>query len=480
MDTQKTKKVGYSKASIALIAAVSCLVIYILACVSSPVTWSPDSSKISLLVTTMEDEPDVYAIFTYDIATDEHLLLDEVKADGVLSAPSWSPDGKWIAYYKVDPSPPEEPVSPPQTDPNATASTDKSTEEAGAEIQVEKVPEQAEPKEIAEELFSEENKMLPSFLFDIVKEKMDEEDEDRETFDVKLMVVRPDGKERKVLGVMKWVGNEDMRKQLMLIRPEWSKDSKHLFYARSVDDVYYIASLNIATGQMYAHLFSSLGTSAVSPDGKWLASLIEADSDKVLLTLNRIDGSAHKYYKLDLEMDGGQGLFLTLMWAPDSKHILVSAKEDLLMVNAETDNIQKYRDPNVVMIEYTLIDNKLYYLAIRESADPNAPEETVSLKRMNLEDRKAETVFTLSPLPEISEGSDDGPARFFISPNGKMVLLRCVMEDESGNKKSALLFWDGKTQKIVETDPWLIEVLNLKNKPVGDNIPDSSALGVDG
>ncbi|GAI26246.1 unnamed protein product, partial [marine sediment metagenome] len=243
----------------------------------------------------------------------------------------------------------------------------------------------------------------------------------------------------------------DMRKQLMLIRPEWSKDSKHLFYARSVDDVYYIASLNIATGQMYAHLFSSLGTSAVSPDGKWLASLIEADSDKVLLTLNRIDGSAHKYYKLDLEMDGGQGLFLTLMWAPDSKHILVPVKEEFWLVDADTGDIKKYGDPSRDKIAYptfSLVDNKLYYVAIRESADPNAPEETVSLKCMNLEDRKTRTVFQLSNLPDISDGGI-----LSISPNGKMVLLRCVMEDKSGNKKSALIFWDGKTQKIVETDP---------------------------
>ena len=48
---------------------------------------------------------------------------------------------------------------------------------------------------------------------------------------------------------------------------------------------------------------------------------------------------------------------------------------------------------------------------------------------------------------------------FSISPNGKMVLMRCVMEHESGKDKSALIFWDGTTRNIVETDRWLMKPL---------------------
>ncbi len=182
MGTQKMahaigiEKAGNKQALVALIAAVSCLVIYILACVMSPVTWSPDSSKIALLVTPPGDNPDMFAIFTYDIASEEHLLLDKAKKEGVLSVPSWSPDGKWIAYYKVEPSTAEESESSTQAD-----------------------------KKTADELFSEEDKILSPFLWEIVKEKMSEE-EDIETFDVKLMVVRPNGRDKKVLRVMKWGG----------------------------------------------------------------------------------------------------------------------------------------------------------------------------------------------------------------------------------------------------------------------------------
>ena len=444
MDTQKTKKAGYSKALIALTAAVSCLVIYILACVMSPVTWSPDSSKIALLVTPPGDEPNKFAIFTYDIATGQRLLLDEVKKDGILSAPAWSPDGKWIAYYKVDPTPPEEPESSPQADPNATAN---------------KSQKPSKEKATGEELFTEEDKILSPFLWEIVKEKISEK-EDRETFDVKLIVIRPDGRERKVLRVIKWLGDEESRLRLIFSPPQWSPDSRHIFYARCLGDdgkLFYISSLDLTTDKTEAHLFSSIGTPAVSGDGKWVASMLSPDSDEAILTVARVDGSAHKYYKLDLQISTEEKLFLTLMWAPDSKRILIAPNKQLCVVNAMTGQVRKYRDPDAKEIAYGIFSpqgDKLYYLAGFEKDDPNSDKEKINLMSMNLKDSKTQVVFEVSRVPDL-----EGPGRFSISPNGKMVLLRCIMKDERERKKSALLFWDGKTKKIVETDPWLIKTL---------------------
>ena len=432
MGTQRIEKAGNRQALIALTAAVSCLVIYILACVMSPVTWSPDSSKIALLVTPPGDDPDMFAIFTYDIATGEHLLLDEVKKDevekdGALSVPTWSPDGKWIAYYEVEP-PNEESESSPQAD-NKTS----------------------------DELFAEEDKILSPFLWDIVKEKMSEED--IETFDVKLMVVRPDGKEKKVLRTMKWAGDEDVRVRLILAQPQWSPDSSHIFYARSLDDgeIYYIASLNLSTDKAEAHLFSSIGTPAVSPDGKWIASLLSPNgSDKALLAVAQVDGGAHKYYKLDLNIDKEEMFFVALMWSPDSKHILIAPNEKMYVVNPMTGQVREYRDPEPEHIAYGIFSpqgDKLYYLAGYEKDDPNSDKEKINLMSMNLEDSKTQVVFEFSSVPELEE-----PGRFSISPNGKMVLLRSVMEDKAGVEKTVLLFWDGKKHKIVETDPWLAEI----------------------
>ncbi len=429
MDTQKTKKAGLSKALIALTAAVSCLVIYILACVLSPVTWSPDSSKIALLVTPMDDDPDMYAIFTYDIATDQRLLLDEVKPDGVLSAPAWSPDGNWIAYYKVDSSPPEEPAPPPQADPNAK--------------------EQTSEKTTAEELFSEENKMLPSFLLDIVKEKLEEE-EDIETFDVKLMAVRPDGKGKKVLRVLKFVGDEDARKGLPAIKPEWSPDSESLFYVRTIGDIHYIASLSIDTGEAYVHLFSLGGMPLVSPDGNWVASLLEDT-----LMLGRVDGTMSKYLKVD-ELE-----YSFAAWSPDSKKLLLTAKNVFVLIDTNTGDKKLIRDPGAELLGFGCFSppgDSIYYLAGYESDDPNSPEPGFGIKSMNLNDKKTTVLFTIpEQIRVILDG--DTLAQFSVSPNGRMFLARAIKEDDSGEGKSILLFWDGKTQKIVETDPWLVKIL---------------------
>ncbi len=103
MNTQEVKTVGCRKAWIAFVAAFSCLLIYVMACVMSPPGWSPDSSKIAILVTPPGegDNPKEFAIFVYDIAADSRTLLDEVKADGVLSAPALVIDGVVKAAGKI-------------------------------------------------------------------------------------------------------------------------------------------------------------------------------------------------------------------------------------------------------------------------------------------------------------------------------------------------------------------------------------------
>jgi Tol biopolymer transport system component len=444
MDTRKDCKSDYSKAWVALVAAVSCLVIYILACVRSPVSWSPDLSKIAILVTPAGDEPEKFGVFTYDLATGQRVLLDEVGKGGYLSGPAWSPDGEWIAYYRVEPPVEDD----PNADPNvSSAKAGEAAESGGGTL----------PASI--KLFSEENAMLPPFAFGLLEEKMDGE-EDEETFDVKLMVVKPDGQGRKTLQVIEWLGDEDAQKQIMLIRPEWAPGSDRIFYVRMLSETFYVGSLDISSGQAQAHLFSIIGIPAVSPDGKWVASLSPHPSEDFVLNLARVDGSVHKYFKLDVEGGNGSGddAPISLTWSPDSRKVWMWAKEAFIAVDTDTGGAERYSDPNGGEGAYwrvSLDGDKLYYLAGQKTEDPNA-EGRVMFKSMHVASRKAETVFEFD-FKEVV-GSNEEVGWFHISPDGKVVLLRTAVDDEETvDDQLALVFWDGKTRKVVKTGRWLMK-----------------------
>jgi len=451
MNTQEVKTVGCRKAWVAFVAASFCLLIYVMACVTSPPGWSPDSSKIAVLVSPPGDEPEMFAMFTYDIRTGEHVLLDEIKADGVLSAPAWSPDGKWIAYYRVEPSPSEQ-VSP-SSEPNAAVSIGEQAQKTP-----EDKPDRSAPSTPAEQPFSEENQMLPSFMFELAEEQLEDKN-DVKTFDVKLVIATPDGKERETLQVMKWVGdNDEGRKSMVFFRPTWSPDCKRLFYVRALEEAGYTASIDIATGTTYAHLLGATSNPVVSPDGKWAASYLQ-DGDT--LVVSGTDGSVCKYFKLDLEIGGdGPPILDFTFWSPDSRKILVMDKDLALRgIDIASGQTELYKDPDANSIAYPVIsstDKKLYYLGGFRSDEEAHPPQTISLKRMDLQTKRTRTIFTFR-LPEIDD--DDGGGLFSISPNGKIVLLRTIIKDESGEGKSALIFWDGKTQKIVKTDRWLLKPL---------------------
>lgn len=456
MDAQEVKIIGCRKAWIAFVSALSCLIIYALACVLSPVSWSPDSSKIAILVTPHGEDPEkpnIFAIFTYDIATGDRVLLDEVKADGILSAPAWSPDGNWIAYYKVEPVSSPEVI--PASEPNATASVG----DGSGKINKDKT-EQPKPPTTTRELFSEENKMLPSFLLELMKELVKEK-EDADTFDVKLIMVTPDAKERKILQVMKWMGDisEDSVQALMMqMRPSWSADCERLFYVRLIEDLFYTGSIDIATGKTYAHLVGSIGNPVVSPDDKWVASYLEQDK---MLVATRVDGNMCKYFRLDLEMS--RAFMQDLMfWSSDSKKVFVVDEHSILYAfDITSGEIEQYSrtDADNINAYYTLSSTgeKLYYINGLKDDDEedlsfNITEGIFSLRYINLQNKSTGTVFSFSGFPEHSQGG-----RFSIAPNGKIILLRAAIENEYGRKRAVLIFCDGKTQKVVGTDRWLLK-----------------------
>ncbi len=410
---------NYRKAWAAITVSLSCLLIYVLACVMSPTSWSPDSSKIAILVTPPGNEPNMYAIFAYDIKTGEHKLLDEAQGNSSLSAPAWSPDGKWIAYYRAEQA--------NQSDNNDINEQDRTQK-------------------------NEEDKMLPSFLFDLIENCA--KDEKKSNFiDLQLMLIRPDGGERKTLQTMKFQNdNNDKNNSVALLQPVWSRDSKRIFYMRGYEDFWYAGNIDIPTGKTYLNLLTS-GDIAVSPDNKWIASFIKENN---ILIVANLDGSLCKYFKLNFEVKNENLIMVDGMsWSPDSKKIFITDKEFSLYAidttSGQTDLLIA-SDPNNSYAYYTISSTgqEIYYITNPGSEIGNTNNKKIELWYLNLRNSTKGKLFTFE-LPDINEE----PARFSIAPNGKLVLLRSIIKDANNVEKTALIFFDGRTQKIVETDSWL-------------------------
>ena len=402
----------------AVMAALLCMVVYILGCVLSKPAWSPDSSQVALLVTPPQDDPNLHAILTYDIKTGKHRLLDHVPADGVLSGPAWSPDGKWIAYYRVE----------PPADPNAAASVTR------------------EPNQAVE------NVVLPGLLLDAAKGATSDK---TDRLDVKVMVATPDGKEKKVLCTTQWACKRDDLARLMAMSPTWSMDSRHVFYAQPLGEAFSIVDLDVAAGHSQALLLSSTGGAVQSPSGQWVATLLADGSKQVALVLARADGRMQKYVRLDLDLEDKDDLFIgsELSWSLDSSRVLVSAGQPMLVVNTGTGESRAYRDPETDDVAYGVLSpagDSVYYICGLKKGESNSEDQDVDLRSLSLKDGKPKRLVRLSEGLHLKT-----IGRFSVAPNGKLVLFRCIIKDAAGQEKSVLILWDGKGTKTIDTDPWL-------------------------
>jgi Tol biopolymer transport system component len=442
MGRQMVETVARHNAGLALTAALSCFLLYVLACVLSSPSWSPDSSRIALLVMSGDlERPEGFALFAYDVRTNEHFLLDQRDASEYLGSPSWSPDGRWIAYYRIRtasarPVPSSGSAGTAGSEPNLAA---EAGQDAGSD-------------ENAAALFSEENKMVPSFMFDLLEERI--KDKDHETLRAELVLASPDGKDRKTLRKFQWLSDDAHRPlTALLLRPEWSKDSRRLFYHRSLGDGLYLASLDLTTGQTEAHALCASGAFALSPGGNWVASLLGDDAGDALLSLTKTDGSAQKYFQLGVDIEGSTDAELTtqLSWSPDSHSVLVSAGA-LCLVDVMTGEVRKYEDSQAEEVAFGVFSpsgTQLYYLA-HPGTDPNAEEEKVAVRRYDLTSGERRTIFTASDVPGF-----DNIGRFAVSPDGKMISLWCTVHPEGGQEESVLILWDGRTYKVIHPEAWL-------------------------
>jgi hypothetical protein len=296
--------------------------------------------------------------------------------------------------------------------------------------------------------------MRPAFVFEAGMDLLDEYDE-VETRDIQLIVVGSDGKEPRITKTLRWMGDDDVKNQLLFFQPQWSANSERVFYMRVLDSVGYVGSLNIVTGKTEAHAFTMTAFWAVSPDGEWIAAPLKEE-----VAFCRTDGSMSRYFGFSGAADNDDGENQFVNWAGDSKRVLLAIENGFVVMDSQTGKQRAYEDATAEEIRYPTFSPdgaKVYYLAVYQIEEQEASEKAFAIRAINLESNAVETV-TL--LPEIASGVDDGLGTFSVSPNGQIFLVRSILEDESGNDFNALIFFDGRRRKVVETDSWLKELMS--------------------
>jgi Zn-dependent protease with chaperone function/Tol biopolymer transport system component len=412
-------------ASVVLAIALLFFILYAMACVMSPIAWSPDSSKIALMVCPHE-EPDKFAIFTYDIRTGQRTLIDQIQNIGVLSAPSWSPDGKWIAYLKSDST------------------------------------------HTGDELFSEDISYLNQFQSDM--DSIIDKSKSPETYDINLMISTPDGKQKKVLKKIKSPGGQKAQDGLMCMQPAWSENGKRLFYPRMLtSDLCYTTSIDITSGKTIAHFPTNTPFPIISPDGKKVISVLKTEKEIVNVIVSDTDGKNTNTFNVSLDMETRSTLSQLFLWMPDSKHVLYSAGNAVMNLDINTGNIDKLMDNDqmipivrsepsrILPVRISSKGDKLYYIKIK-TADKMNRTESIWLESMTIKDKQITSVFELIEFPDTEIGT------FNMSPDCKTFLLRTFIDQKDQQGKSVIIMWNGKARNIIETDSWLSEIFGSGQK----------------
>jgi len=271
--------------------------------------WSPNSDQIALVWHEKTDSRDYFFLGITNISKQDMLhvqppiALDAADQEGFLSPPVWSPNGKYIAYYKVKPF-----IQQLQKNSESKSNAIWQKDALGY------VPPSGRvgfdgilTLGINTGGYDKDGTRLGWQTYDGNKVWLDMKKElaqrdvkslrGRFAYDTALVIVSPDSKQQRVLKKLRWAGDVGFGEKSIYpyLKPAWSADSNRVFYTRMLSkDRYYIESVNLNGQDKRSHMSSSTGCIHASVKGHWIGTIW-----KESVVLSRIDGTARKQFDLE-------------------------------------------------------------------------------------------------------------------------------------------------------------------------------------
>jgi len=403
------------------------LVLPILAFVSCEptyVSWGPASDQVASVWCRKIDGHEVFLLYLAEIDEQSPFLgmepsdvLDGTDGRGeFLSAPVWSPNGRYIAYYKVRPLFADSLGQDSVLDMHSLS----------WEHQLQKITvSQGRPKAI----HSGENgpRGTDNYM----------------SYEAELVIISPKTKQKKILKKLQWKfqGNTCRRHICRHLRPTWSQDSKRVFYSRPLlAKQYSIESVDLDGKDRREHMLSSLGIVYVSPDGRYVGTIYQ----KAVVMLDMATG---KPKHVRLEFDGDN---LNVAWANTLDKIAFPRANTIVVVSLQSGKSYYITDADVHAVETVVFSSKadqLYYIA-RMGPTKGRPEASVfTVRRVKLSD--------VGKKDLVSIPCGARPSHFCISRDSRFVLVCCVEQLSDSNKRSFVIVHDTRMAKTfkIRLDP---------------------------